>query len=404
MPFELFVALRYLKTRRKGLFSAATTVIGVAGVTIGTAALLTTLAVMNGFQSDIRDKIIGAQAHLVVHGELDAARRKALEEALAQDPAVEASAPLALGQAIVAYGGRSSGIVLKGLDPEREAGVNELVGSLSAGSWPKEGSKVPGLVLGAELARSLGAWVGDEVVLISPQGLNTPYGLMPAMQRFVVTGTARTGYYEYDSSAAYGLIGPTARFLKTPGGVSGMQARLSSVDLADETARRLQARLGPGFSVRSFSQMNQTLFAALKLEKTMMFIILALIILVASFNIASNLILLGAEKLRDIGLLRAMGAAPAQIRRVFLWVGLLVGGAGVLAGTGLGLLLCLAIAKYPIVELPADIYYLSKVPVRVDPADVASVVLCGLALALAATLYPAHRASRTDPLEAIRYG
>lgn len=404
MSFELFVARRYLRTKRKGLFTLVTTVIGVAGVTVGVAALLTTLSVMNGFQADIRKKIVGAQAHVLVLGRMDGGRLERTRAALESRPEVAALAPFVLGQAIVTFEDRSMGIVLKGLDPAQEFKVNDLSRTLTAGSWAGVAGGTTSIVLGEELARHLGAWVGDDVVLVSPQGLSTPLGLMPALKRFRVCGTLKTGYYEYDSATAYVSLEAAASFLKAPGGASGFGARLKDLALADKTAAALQAQLGFEYAVRSFSQMNRTLFAALKLEKAVMFIILTLIILVASLNIASNLILLGAEKLRDVGLLMAMGATPRQVRRVFLWLGLIIGAVGVGAGLLLGLGLCWVIHRYPPVELPADIYYLSRVPVQVAPLDVAVIALCALALTLLASLYPAWRAAKTDPVEAIHYG
>ncbi|HVE13775.1 MAG TPA: ABC transporter permease [Elusimicrobiota bacterium] len=408
LPFELFVALRYLKTKRRGLFSWVTTGIGVAGVTIGVAALLTTLSVMNGFQSDIRKKIVGAQAHAVIYARMDEEKKRALERELDASPEVAARSSFAVGQAIITFEDRSTGVVVKGIDPAREFKVNELARSLTAGSWTglarSSAKDADGIVLGEELAHSLGAYVGETVVLVSPTSVPTPLGLIPTMRKFRVAGLLHTGYYEYDSGTAYVSLEAAAAFFKTPGGLSGMQVRLKDINRAERFSRELQARLGFGFTVRSFSDLNRTLFAALKLEKYVMFLILALIILVASLNIASNLILLGADKLRDIGLLRAMGAGPRAVRRVFLWVGLLIGSIGVFLGLALGLVLCAVIARYPIVELPADIYYLSRVPVHIDPVDVVAVCVCGFVLALLATLYPAWRASRVDPIEAIHYG
>ncbi|TBR23071.1 ABC transporter permease [bacterium] len=409
--FELFIARRYLKAQRKGVFTALTTLIGVGGVCIGVAALLTTLAVMNGFQSDIRRKVVGAQSHLTVAAHMDAARKAKAEAALDARKSVVARAPFALGQAILTYEGRSTGVVVKGIEPSQEFKVNELEKAVTEGSWAGlseshvfQGKPVAGIVLGEELAKNLGAWIGDAVVVISPQGLDSPMGLIPAMKRFKVVGVLKTGYYEYDASTAYCLLGEAAGFFKTPGGLSGYQARLSSLDLAESEADALRTALGWDYAVRSFNDMNRTLFAALKLEKAVMFLILLLIILVASFNIASNLILLGSEKMRDIGILRAMGATPAMIRRIFVWEGLLIGGFGTLLGLALGLTLCWVIARYPIVELPADIYYLSRVPVAVDPLDFAWVTVSGFLLTLAATVFPAWRASRIDPIEAIHYG
>ena len=409
--FELFIARRYLKAQRKGVFTALTTLIGVAGVSIGVAALLTTLSVMNGFQADIRRKVVGAQSHLTVAAHMDADRKAKAEAALDARKDVVARAPFALGQAILTHEGRSSGVVVKGIEPAAEFKVNELEKAVTEGTWAGldaknvfDGKPVAGIVLGEELAKNLGAWIGDAVVVVSPQGLDSPMGLVPAMKRFKVVAVLKTGYYEYDASTAYCLLSEAAAFFKTPGGLTGYQARLSSLDAAEGEADALRVALGWDFVVRSFNDMNRTLYAALKLEKAMMFLILLLIILVASFNIASNLILLGTEKLRDIGILRAMGATPAMVRKIFLWEGLLIGGFGTLLGLGLGLLLCWVIHRYPIVELPPDIYYLSRVPVEVDPLEFLAVAASGFFLSLLATVFPAWRASRIDPIEAIHYG
>lgn len=412
MGFELFVALRYLRTRRKGLFTVITTAIGVAGVATGVAALICVLSVMNGFQADIQRKIIGAQAHLNVYGELDSAQLDKLGAVLAAQPEAEAYAPFAIGQAIVTYHGRTLGVVLKGIDPRRSFKVNTLASSLSAGTWSgieaavhkSKPGQAPPCVLGEELAKNLGVWLGEEVVFISPQEVGTSFGLIPRMKRFRVAGLLHTGYYEYDSATAYAGLGDASDFLGVKAGATGMEMRLKDMGDADRVARRLQRDLGFGFSVRSFHDMNRTLFAALKLEKYVMFLIVTLIVMVAAFNIGSNLILLGTEKLRDIGLLMAMGATPGSIRRIFLWEGLLIGGFGVAFGTLLGLALCWVIWRYPIVELPADIYYLSRVPVQVVWTDLAAIVGAGLLLSLIATLYPAVRASKAKPVEAIHYG
>ena len=405
MSLELFISLRYLRAKRKGLFAVVTTAIGVAGVTVGVAALITTLSVMNGFQADIEKKIIGAQAHLTVYGAGEAKSAEALGALVRADPAVAATAPFALGQAIITCRGRTLGIVVKGLDPAREFAVNDLAKTLREGSWEGlTGGKVPGIVLGEELARNIGAWVGEEVVLVSPQSVASPLGLVPKMQKFRVAGLLHTGYYEYDSTMGYADLAAASRFFGLNGASTGLEARAKSLDLVEAAGSRLGRTLGPAYVVRTYSQMNRTLFAALKLEKGVMFLILTLIILVACLNIASTLILRGVEKTRDIGLLKAMGAPPGQIQRIFLAEGFLIGGAGVAMGLGLGLLLCWLIRHYPIVQLPPDIYYLSEVPVAVYPRDVLAVTAMGLLLSLLATLYPASRAAKVNPVEAIHYG
>jgi len=405
VSLELFIALRYLKAKRKGLFAVVTTLIGVAGVTVGVAALLTTLSVMNGFQTDIQKKIVGAQAHITVLGARSAADVEATLAAVRADPDHESSAPFALGQAILTVGDRSLGVVVKGIDPAREFAVNDLAEKLTTGSWEGVGEgKIPGIVLGVELADHLGSELGDEVVLVSPKSVATPLGLLPKMQKFRVAGTLKTGYYEYDSASAWTGLPAAAKFLGVDAGASGVGVKLKDLRHADAAAHRLRGVLGFAKLVRTYAQMNQTLFAALKLEKAVMFIILTLITLVASLGIASTLILRSVEKTRDIGLLKAMGAGPGLIRRIFLVEGFLIGGSGVLMGLALGMLLCWIIGTFKIVELPADIYYLSRVPVDVRLADVAAVTGMGLLLSLLATLYPASRAAKADPVEAIHYG
>ena len=404
MSLELFIALRYLRAKRKGLFAVVTTLIGVAGVTVGVAALLTTLSVMNGFQTDIQKKIVGAQAHITIMG---ARSPRDLEETLTRvkaDPDFAAAAPFALGQAILTVRDRSLGVVLKGVDPPREFSVNDLAAKLTSGSWDGLAGKTPGIVLGVELADHLGCQVGDEVVLVSPKSVSTPLGLLPKMQKFRVAGTLKTGYYEYDSATAWTGLNAASKFLGVDAGASGVGVKLKNLSHVDAAAKRLRDALGFTKLVRTYAQMNQTLFAALKLEKAVMFIILTLITLVASLGIASTLILRSVEKTRDIGLLKAMGAGPNLIRRIFLVEGFLIGGSGVVMGLALGFLLCWIIATFPIVELPADIYYLSRVPVDVRPRDVAAVAAMGLLLSLLATLYPSSRAAKADPVEAIHYG
>ncbi len=405
MSLELFIALRYLRAKRKGLFAVVTTSIGVAGVTVGVAALITTMSVMNGFQADIQRKIVGAQAHISIYGAETPAQMANITAIAKADPDVAATAPFVLGQAILSRRNRSIGLVLKGLDPAQEFGVNDLAQKLVEGSWKGIGEgKVPGIVLGAELADRMDAPVGAEVVLVSPQSVATPLGLLPKMQRFTVVGLLKTGYYEYDNGTAWTEIGAASKFLGGETGTAGVGLKLADLRLADDVAKRLRAKLGFRHMVRTYAQMNQTLFAALKLEKTVMFIILTLITLVASLNIASTQILRTVEKTRDIGLLKAMGAHARMIEKIFLVEGLLIGGSGVAAGMLLGFFLSWVIATFQIVELPPDIYYLSRVPVDVRPWDVAAVAVMGLTLTLLATIYPARRAAKSDPVEAIHYG
>ncbi|MFH1618833.1 MAG: ABC transporter permease [bacterium] len=406
MKPELFIAQRYLKAERKGLFAMITTVIGVAGVAIGVAALITTLSVMNGFQSDIQKKVIGAQAHITVYGRLSSDNISALRKRISSDPDLEASAPFVLGQGIITRNGRSLGVVVKGIDPDLEFKVNTLESSMESGGWTtlKKKTDRHAIILGEELARSIGAWTGDDIVLIAPSAATAIAGIIPKMRRFKVEGTVRTGYYEFDNTMAWCRLEEASEFFGLEGGASGIGLKLKNLETAPRTAKRLKSQLGFPFAVRTYAEMNRTLFAALHLEKFVMSVILILIVIVASFNIASNLILLGTEKLRDVGLLRAMGAEPAFIRRIFWWEGALIGGTGMLAGTALGLALSWIIGHYPVVELPSDIYYLSRVPVDVRWTDVLAVMAGSWLICMLAAVYPALRSSRINPADAIRYG
>ena len=405
MKFERFVALRYL-TRRQGLFAFITTLIGVAGVSVGVAALITTLSVMNGFQTDIKDKIIGAQSHILIFGRMSEKTYKKNIQLVEQLPLVEAAAPHIYGQGIITYAGQSVGLIVRGLDPEQEKKINTLADSVEEGSftpdWPQDAP--PPLVLGSELAANLGADIGDDVVLISPQSISTSAGMFPKMKKFRISGLLRTGYYEFDNTIAYTLLDHASDFLGLHQGTTGIAVKLHNINDADKAAEQIRDVIGHGYSVRTFAQLNSTLYAALKLEKTMMFIILFLIIGVASLNIAGNLILLGTEKLRDIGIMRAMGASPRMIRKIFMWEAMVIAGLGIVLGLLLACLLCWIIATFNIVELPGDIYYLTKVPVRMQPWDILAVVGGSCLICFVAGLYPAVKASRVHPTDAIRYG
>ncbi len=404
-------------SQSRGVFSLITTVIGILGVCVGVAALITTLAVMSGFQNDIRKKVIGAQAHILVLGQMKDDVYLQLQKDINNLPLVRASAPNTLGQAILNYQGRSMGVVIRGLDPEAEKKTSDLISSLEEGSFEispstqaapaaqaaaeQKGSKdIPPIVLGAELAFNMGVDVGDEVVLVSPRSIA---GGLPKMKKFKVSGLLRTGYYEFDNTIVYTTVKPAADFLGIEG-VTGLSVKLRSLDDAEAVADQIRVLTRGRYAVKTFSQLNSTLYAALKLEKAMMFIILSLIILVASLNITSNLILFGTEKLRDIGIMRAVGASPRQIKRIFMLEGFFIGTLGILAGVALALVLCWAIGTFDFVRLPADIYYLTKVPVSLQWADILSVVAGSYFLCFLSALYPAYRAAKVNPVDAVRYG
>ena len=400
MKFESFIAKRYLLSQSKGVFSLITTIIGVLGVCVGVAALITTLAVMSGFQNDIKKKVIGAQAHIMVMGAMPDGRYQQLEKDIEQVKYVKAASPNILGQAILNFDRQSQGVIIRGLDPAKEGKTSDLLSNIVEGSFESKDGSAP-LVLGTELAFTMAVDIGDDVVLVSPSSVA---GGLPKMKRFKVTGLVKTGYYEFDNTMVYTTIPQASDFLGLNGAVTGLSVKLNRLEDAEKAAPLIQNVAGADFAVRTFAQLNGTLYAALKLEKVMMFIILSLIILVASLNITSNLILFGTEKLRDIGILRAMGAGPSNIRRIFMLEGLFIGSAGIISGLLLALFLCWVIRTFNIVQLPADIYYLTKVPVSIQFWDVASVIGGSYFLCFLSALYPAYKASKINPVDAIRYG
>ncbi|MBU2530487.1 MAG: ABC transporter permease [Elusimicrobia bacterium] len=407
MSAELFIALRYLKAKRKGLFSMITTIIGIAGVAIGVAALIVTLSIMNGFQSDIKKKIVDAQAHIIIYGQIGAGEIDYFTNRVESVDEVEKISHFVFGQAILTFKNRSTGVVVKGFDTKKEFQINSLEKSLIHGNWfeEKKGDKdVPGIVLGEELAKNIGAWVGDSVILVSPKAVSTSIGIFPKMKKFHITGLIRTGYYEFDSGMAYTPIEPVSDFFNLDGGVNGMGLMLSDIKHADKIAGSMKAKLGLPFVVKTYADMNRTLFSALKLEKFIMTIILGLIILVATLNIASNLLLMSVEKMRDIGILMSIGAKASFVRKIFLLEGNLVALSGIVIGVILGISISLLIAKYPVVQLPADIYYITKVPVQIRLWDVLTTILGSYVVCMLSAVYPAIRAAAISPVDAVRYG
>lgn len=396
---ELFIAWRYLKARRRGVFTLLTAVIGVGGITLGVAALIVTLGVMSGFHKDIREKILALQPHLIVlkDGPEPFTEYAEISERVSKAPGVVTVSPFVYGQILLRSGQSTVGAIIKGVDIQAEKKLVDLGGVMSRDiSELKEKH----IVLGYQLARNLGVGYGQEVVLVSPGMM----AAVPKMEKYWEVATFKSGMYEYDSNLAYVALASGQRLFGLGQGVTGLGIALSDPDSAQQVERELRKSLPFPYLVRSWQDMNSNLFAALKLEKIMMFIILALIILVASFNIISNLLLLTVEKSKEIGVLSAMGVSRARIGRIFFYEGLMIGAAGITAGTAIGTGLCWLLDRYKFIHLPADVYYIDTLPVRVLPGDVAGVVAAALLITLFAAVYPAYQASKLDPLDAIRYG
>ncbi|OEU46515.1 MAG: ABC transporter permease [Desulfobacterales bacterium S3730MH5] len=408
MSFELFISLRYLRARRKQAFISVISFISVAGVMLGVMAMMVVLAVMTGFGRDIQSKILGANAHIRVmslSGKLDhrdkvMTRIEALED-------VKATAPFIYSQIMLRCGSRVSGAILRGIDPSRAGRVVDLEKSVKGTDLSVLGGRdAPhGIILGKELSRTLTAYPGDEVYVVSPFGgsLTPVGGRIPHMKKFKVVGLFDSGMYDYDTSFAYVSIESAQQLLRLGRSVHGIEVKVDDIYSVERISRSIIDRLGAAYWTQDWMQTNKNLFSALKLEKTVMFIILALIILVAAFNIISTLIMMVMEKTKDIAILKSMGASSKSIMKIFVLDGLVIGVVGTILGVIGGSLLCFLLKRYEFVKLPSDVYYISTLPVRVEVLDVALIALSAMAISLLATIYPSYQASRLDPAAALRY-
>jgi lipoprotein-releasing system permease protein len=405
----LWIAARYLRTRRQSGFITLLTGISVGGVAVGVTALLIVLAVMNGFENEVQTRIAGTDAHVVLLGETAAGvtGAAALAAEVARQPGVRGVAPFTYAKAMIFHEGLTEGLVVKGVDLAAERGVTTVGRNIRPplDSIPvRTAGGYPGIVLGTELAGRIAARVGERVVLASlSEGGTSPLGFTPRLREFRVVGVFTSGLYTYDSSLGFTSIPASQEFFQLGGAVTGIEVRLEDMFAAPAAAEALlQAVHRPGLRANNWIELNRNLFTWMKLEKTVMFLILALIVLVAAFNIVSTLFMVVMEKRRDIGVLRSLGARRGTVMQVFLAEGLLIGG----LGTGLGVLLgsaTIAILKrYPFVRLPGDVYFIERLPVRPESGDFVAVILAALLLCLVAALYPAWRASLLDPVEAIR--
>jgi len=419
MPFELFIGLRYLKAKRKSTFISIITFISTAGVTLGVMALIVVLAVMTGFENDLKEKILGANAHIVViRNGAPMEEYQSVIEKLKKFKGVQAATPFIYNQVMLSSGKNVSGVVLRGIDVTTDRQVTRLSSSVVEGSIdgldPKMGpglDTTPGLMVGKELAKHLNLFIGDKINVISPMGNITPLGMMPRMKPFKVTGIFNTGMFEYDSTLAYVSLEQAQRFFDLGDTVTGIQLKVEDVYHTDELARSINHEMGANFYARDWMQMNKNILFALKTEKIVMFIILTLIVLVAAFGIASTLFMVVMEKTRDIAILKSMGATGASIMKIFVLEGLIIGVIGTLIGVASGLLIALNLE--PVISViqkvtgqnffSKEIYYLDHFPSLVVPSDVVLISVTAVLRSFLATLYPAWQASRMLPAEALRY-
>jgi lipoprotein-releasing system permease protein len=410
--YELFIGLRYTRSRQRTRFISVISLISVVGIALGMTVLVTVLSVMNGFQRELRTRILGVAAHVEISGSegtlTDSARvaKQALDY-----PGVIGAAPYVSAQGMLSFGGNVRGTTVRGIVPASEASVAELGKRMVVGTMEALAPGEFGIVLGAELARSLRARLGDRVTLISPQGLVTPAGIVPRLKQFRLVGVFEIGMFEFDGGLALIHLADAQRLYRLEDKVSGVRLKLADLFESRAVAQKLGGQLGGGLKLTDWTKTHATFFRAVQIEKNMMFIILTLIVAVAAFNIVSTLVMVVTDKEPDIAILRTLGASPGSIMRIFVVQGALIGVVGTLLGVIGGILLAYNVdTVVPFLErliglrfLSPDVYYISELPSDPRRADIIAIGLVSLILSFLATLYPSYRASKVRPAEALRY-
>ncbi len=411
-PYELWIGLRYTRAKRRNHFISFISVISMAGIALGVMALIVVLSVMNGFQQELRTRILGVASHMEISGPAGTlADWPGLAEQVGRHREVRGMAPYVLGQGLLAFGAETKGGMLRGVLPEREGQVAEFDAKMQAGRLADLKPGEFGIVLGAELAQALGVFTGDKVAVIVPQGVVTPAGMLPRIRQFTVVGVFRMGMFEYDSGLALLHLEDAQKLYRLDDAVSGLRIKLADMDRAPWVTRELAQTLRGDFYISDWTMSHASFFRAVQIEKRMMFIILTLIVAVAAFNIVSTLVMAVTDKQADIAILRTLGASPTSIMKVFMVQGSLIGVIGTGLGVVSGVLLALNVETLvPFIErglgldlFPADVYYISELPSRLDWGDVGWVGGVALVLAFLATLYPSWRAANVQPAEALRY-
>jgi len=404
MKFELFVARRYLTAKRKQAFISVITLISVLGITIGVMALVIAIALITGFQEDVQDKILGTTSHIMV-SDLSGDGLKdypGIMERIRGLKGVVSVTPVVYGQVLINGPSRSSGALLKGIDFEREMKSSSWLRKLESGSIPQAGPQAE-ILLGSEIAFSIGAGPGDSITVLTTASRLSPMGLFPKTKRFKVSGIFNTGLYEFDSSTVLVPLETAQRFLGFEEKATYLQVKISNIFEAGNLGQRIKEGLPPLTYVTTWMELNRSLFSALKLEKSIMFLTITLIVFVAALNIIATLILMVMEKTRDIGILMAMGATARHIRSIFFLQGALIGIIGTTLGVVLGLVWCWMANAFRLIRIPVDIYQISYVPFRLGGLDLILIVGVSLAISFFSTLFPSHRAAKTDPVVALKY-
>ncbi len=405
MKYETFISLRYLRSKRRESFISVITLISVAGVTLGVMALIIVLSVMRGFENDLKGKILGMNAHMIVmrSGGIIRQPEKVMAE-IKKVPGVRGASPFIYSQAMLSSPFAATGIVLRGIDTRTIGDVTMLPKILKKGSFSGlKGGDLPGILVGTELARTLGVRVHSIVRVISPQGVTvTPAGNLPRFRRFRVAGIFESGMYDYDSSFAYISLKIARQFFRLGKGVTGVEVKVKDIYAVGKIGKAIRKRLKFPYFTRDWMTMNRNLFSALKLERITMFIILTLIVWVAAFNIVSSLIMVVMEKNKDIAILKSMGATNRSVMRIFMQEGLIVGIFGTFLGSFFAFIACSLLKKYQFIKLPTDVYYIATLPVQMSWFDFVAISLSAIGICFLATLYPARQAANLPPVEGLR--
>jgi len=408
VSFEFFVARRYLFSHRKQAFIYVISLMSIIGVALGVAALVVVLGVYNGLTTDMRDKILGANAHGIVLSYIPDAfgKNPGLVDDILRSPGVTGATPFIYTEVMLSSGDGVKGLMLRGVDPKTAPGVLSMLRAIKRGSVAglETGDGTPGIIIGEELAKHIGIGLGSRVNLLSPSGQKTTAGFQPRIRPFEVAGIFKTGMYEYDSSLAFVTLDAARELLGLdPGFLSGIEITVDDVYKADVITRELTDNIGNPFYARSWMDMNANLFAALKLEKIGMFILLIMVVLIGSVSLVATPVMLVMEKTRDIAVMMSMGATRKMIRRIFMYQGTIIGFVGTMLGYAIGLTVGFLLKRYQFIKLPENVYTLDHLPIIITVPDVLIIGGAAMLLCFLSTLYPARQASRLKPAEALRY-